>query len=100
MSKVGLMFQNKQIFHTELIMAGEHLKGILGLLGFTPEKMAQAQGSKGKMILGTVAGDIHDVEKYFAKLFEVLKPGGGYLLSPALGIPDEAKPENVHTMIE
>jgi hypothetical protein len=45
-------------------------------------------------------GTPHDVEKYCTKLFEVLKPGGGYLLCPALGIPDEARPENVHAMIE
>ena len=44
-------------------------------------------------------GTPHEVEKYCSRLFEVLKPGGGYLLSPALGIPDEAKPENVHAMI-
>lgn len=63
MDKVGQMFQNKEIFLTELIMAGELLKGILGLLGYTPEKMGQVQGSKGKVILGTVAGDIHDIGK-------------------------------------
>ncbi len=63
MEKVGLMFQNKEIFLTELIMAGELLKNIMGLLGFTPEKMAQIQGSKGKVLLGTVAGDIHDIGK-------------------------------------
>ncbi len=63
MDKVGQMFQNKEIFLTELIMAGELLKGIMGLLGFTPEKIAQAQGSKGKVLLGTVAGDIHDIGK-------------------------------------
>jgi methanogenic corrinoid protein MtbC1 len=63
MEKVGGMFQNKEIFLTELIMAGELLKNIMGLLGFTPEKMAQIQGSKGKVLLGTVAGDIHDIGK-------------------------------------
>lgn len=63
MDKVGQMFQKKEIFLTELIMAGELLKCIMGLLGFTPEEMAQTQGSKGKVVLGTVAGDIHDIGK-------------------------------------
>ncbi len=55
----------------------------------------------GNIPLSTMCvGTPHDVEKYCVKLFEVLKPGGGYLLSPALGIPDEAKPENVHAMIQ
>ncbi len=55
----------------------------------------------GNIPLSTMCvGTPHEVEKYCGKLFEVLKPGGGYLLSPALGIPDEAKPENVHAMIK
>jgi hypothetical protein len=54
----------------------------------------------GNIPLSTMCvGTPHDVEKYCAKLFEALKPGGGYLLCPALGIPDEARPENVHAMI-
>ncbi len=54
----------------------------------------------GNIPLSTMCvGTPHEVEKYCAKLFDVLKPGGGYLLSPALGIPDEARPENVHAMI-
>nr|MDO8110554.1 uroporphyrinogen decarboxylase family protein [Candidatus Sigynarchaeota archaeon] len=54
----------------------------------------------GNIPLSTMCvGTPHDVEQYCAKLFETLKPGGGYLLCPALGIPDEAKPENVHAMI-
>jgi hypothetical protein len=54
----------------------------------------------GNIPLSTMCvGTPHDVEKYCEKLFAELKPGGGFLLSPALGIPDEAKPENVHAMI-
>nr|MDO8088734.1 uroporphyrinogen decarboxylase family protein [Candidatus Sigynarchaeum springense] len=54
----------------------------------------------GNIPLSTMCiGTPHDVEKYCAKLFEALKPGGGYMLCPALGIPDEARPENVHAMI-
>nr|MDO8110553.1 cobalamin-dependent protein [Candidatus Sigynarchaeota archaeon] len=63
MDKVGQMFQTKKIFLTELIMAGELLKTVMGLLGFTPEKMAKSEGTKGKVMLGTVAGDIHDIGK-------------------------------------
>lgn len=54
----------------------------------------------GNIPLSTMCvGTPHDVEKYCEKLFDVLKPGGGFILSPALGIPDDAKPENVHAMI-
>ncbi|MBN2151797.1 MAG: hypothetical protein JW839_10145 [Candidatus Lokiarchaeota archaeon] len=54
----------------------------------------------GNIPLSTMCvGTPRDVEKYCDKLFEALKPGGGYMLCPALGIPDEARPENVHAMI-
>jgi uroporphyrinogen-III decarboxylase len=55
---------------------------------------------QGNIPLSTMCvGTPKDVEKYCAKLFKELKPGGGFMLSPALGIPDEAKPENVHAYI-
>ncbi len=44
-------------------------------------------------------GSPKDVEQYCEKLFTELKPGGGLILSSALGIPDEAKPENVRAMV-
>ncbi len=44
-------------------------------------------------------GSPKNVEDYCEKLFAELKPGGGLLLSPAIGIPDEAKPENVRAMV-
>lgn len=54
----------------------------------------------GNIPLSTMCvGTPKDVEKYCDKIFPELKPGGGFMLSPALGIPDEAKPENVHAYI-
>ncbi|MCP4763440.1 MAG: hypothetical protein GY870_16830 [archaeon] len=54
----------------------------------------------GNVPLSTLCvGSPKDVEKYCEKLFEKLKPGGGYMLSGALGIPDEAQPKNLLTMI-
>ncbi|MHA1438620.1 MAG: uroporphyrinogen decarboxylase family protein [Promethearchaeota archaeon] len=44
-------------------------------------------------------GTPKDVEKYCEKMFKQLKPGGGFINCSALGIPDEAKPENVRAMI-
>ena len=54
----------------------------------------------GNIPLSTMCvGTPKNIEKYCEKLFSELKPGGGFILSPALGIPDEAKAENVHAMI-
>lgn len=60
--KIGDMFEKKEIFLTELIMAGELLKTIMNKIGFTPEKMKQKGIKfKGRVIMGTVQGDIHDI---------------------------------------
>ena len=54
----------------------------------------------GNIPLSTMCvGTPHDVEKACEKLFAGLKGNGGYILNPALGIPDDAKPENIHAMI-
>lgn len=55
----------------------------------------------GNIPLSTMCvGTPNDVEKYCERLFAELKPGGGFLLSPALGIPDEGRPENVQAYIK
>jgi len=55
---------------------------------------------QGNVPLSTMCvGSPKDVEKYCEKMFAELKPGGGFLNCAALGIPDEAKPENVHALI-
>jgi hypothetical protein len=48
------------------------------------------------MVKGTPA----DVREYCARLIEEVAPGGGYIMSGALGIPDNARPENVRAMVE
>ena len=56
---------------------------------------------QGNVPLSTMCvGTPKDVEKYCEKMFAELKPGGGFINCAALGIPDEAKPENVHALIK
>ena len=40
------------------------------------------------------------MEDYVKGLLEDVKPGGGFILSPAVSIPSNAKPENVHAMVK
>ncbi|MHA1273141.1 MAG: uroporphyrinogen decarboxylase family protein [Promethearchaeota archaeon] len=55
----------------------------------------------GNVPLSTMCvGSPKDVEKYCEKMFAELKPGGGFINCSALGIPDEAKPENVRALID
>ncbi|MBD3350251.1 MAG: hypothetical protein GF364_02080 [Candidatus Lokiarchaeota archaeon] len=64
MDEVGIMFQDKEIFLTELIMAGELLNIVMEKLGF---KKGTQDGDdsdfKGKIVIGTVKGDVHDIGK-------------------------------------
>jgi hypothetical protein len=48
------------------------------------------------MVLGTP----RDIGEYCQRLLQEAAPGGGYILSGALGIPDNARPENVRAMLE
>jgi len=63
MKIVGERFSNEQYFLPDLIYSGEILKGITELV--EPYiKQAEAETEKlGKVIIGTVAGDIHDIGK-------------------------------------
>lgn len=60
---VGDRYEQKEYFLPELIIAGDMLKAIGDLV--KPKLKAQAAGEEavGKVIIGTVAGDIHDLGK-------------------------------------
>jgi 5-methyltetrahydrofolate--homocysteine methyltransferase len=63
MTVVGKRFYENEYFLPELIIAGEMMKAIGDLV--KPKLAAQAAGSAklGKVLIGTVAGDIHDIGK-------------------------------------
>lgn len=63
MAIVGNRYEAKEYFLPELIIAGDMLKAIGDLA--KPKLRAQAAQSQplGKIVLGTVAGDIHDLGK-------------------------------------
>jgi trimethylamine corrinoid protein len=62
MEVVGKRFETSEYFIPDLMMAGEILKGISDIVKPLLEK--ESGGSKkGKVLIGTVAGDIHDIGK-------------------------------------
>ncbi|HME53988.1 MAG TPA: cobalamin-dependent protein [Candidatus Lokiarchaeia archaeon] len=85
MEKVGEMFQIKKLFLTELIMAGELLTSIMKRLGFTSDANAQVQDSKGVVLLGTVAGDIHDIGKNIVA--NILVSNGFHVIDIGVDVP-------------
>jgi methanogenic corrinoid protein MtbC1 len=62
MEVVGKRFETGEYFIPDLIMAGEILKGISEIVKPLLEA-GQTGVKKGKVIIGTVAGDIHDIGK-------------------------------------
>jgi methanogenic corrinoid protein MtbC1 len=63
MKEVGKLFEKQEYFLPELIMGGEILKQITEII---KPKLVNAQasgGKKGKVLFGTVFGDIHDIGK-------------------------------------
>jgi corrinoid protein of di/trimethylamine methyltransferase len=61
MDKIGGMFEDCEVFVPELLMAARAMKGSLGLI--QPLLTAKGAESKGKIIIGTVQGDLHDIGK-------------------------------------
>ncbi|MHA1112770.1 MAG: cobalamin B12-binding domain-containing protein [Promethearchaeota archaeon] len=80
MKIIGDKFSEKEYFLPELIMSGEILKDIFEVL--QPKlKSGAPPETKGKVVLGTVAGDIHDIGKDIVRFmldvngFEVIDLG-------------------------
>ena len=61
MSEVGRRFQDGKAFVPQLLMAGRAMKAALELL--KPMLAGSASTSVGKVVIGTVKGDLHDIGK-------------------------------------
>lgn len=62
MRQVGLRYERKEYFLAGLIMAGEIFRQVMELLQPVVERRVSGQAS-GRILLGTVEGDIHDLGK-------------------------------------
>jgi dimethylamine corrinoid protein len=67
MQRVGERYEQRDIFLSGLIMAGEIFRSVMELVrpGLEHELVSDATG---RVLLGTVAGDIHDIGKNMAAL--------------------------------
>ena len=81
MKIIGDKFASKEYFLPELIMSGEILTQIFETLGPKLKEAQKGVEKKGKVLLGTVFGDIHDIGKDVVKFmldangFEVMDLG-------------------------
>ena len=99
MKQIGEKFQNKEYFLPDLILSGEILRQILEILEPKLKEVQASEKKKGKVLLGTVAGDIHDIGKDVVKFmldangFEVLDLGVDVSANEFVEKVKEVKPQ-------
>ncbi|MHA1669263.1 MAG: cobalamin B12-binding domain-containing protein [Promethearchaeota archaeon] len=87
MKIIGDKFSQKEYFLPELIMSGEILRQIFEELGPRLKEAQKSEQKKGKVLLGTVAGDIHDIGKDVVKF--MLDANGFDVLDLGVDVPAE-----------
>ncbi len=92
MAKVGEKFESKEFFLPDLIMSGEILKQITEVLEPKLKAGSEAQ-SKGKIVLGTVFGDIHDIGKDIVKF--MLESNGFEVFDLGVNVPKQKFVEKI-----
>jgi len=65
MRMVGSRFESQEFFLADLIMAGEIMKQAMAII--KPHLSTSRQTSAGTVVLGTIAGDLHDIGKDIVK---------------------------------
>jgi len=70
MKRVGQKFESGEYFLTNLMLSAEAMKAATGILTSKLDKEARGKlkGEKGVVVIGSVAGDIHDIGKNILSL--------------------------------
>ena len=93
MKIIGEKFSNKEYFLPELIMSGEILRDIFEVLSPKLKKSNITEEKKGRVLLGTVAGDIHDIGKDVVRF--MLDANGFEVLDLGVDVPAEKFVESI-----
>ncbi len=73
MAEVGDRFEKREFFVPEMLIAARAMKA--GVEVLRPRLAAESLGAAGKVIIGTVAGDLHDIGK---NLVVMMLEGAGF----------------------
>ncbi|MCL2201286.1 MAG: corrinoid protein [Oscillospiraceae bacterium] len=85
MSIVGAKFQANEIFVPEMLVAAKTMKK--GVEVLRPHLAGDSVGKNGKYIIGTVAGDLHDIGKNLVAL--MIESAGFEILDLGVDVPAE-----------
>lgn len=85
MDEVGRRFECNEYFVPELLIAARAMKTSLNLL--TPKMIEAGTESAGRIVIGTVKGDLHDIGK---NLVSAMLEGGGFeVIDLGVDVPAE-----------
>ncbi|MBM3840150.1 MAG: cobalamin-binding protein [Verrucomicrobia bacterium] len=85
MDEVGRRFECNEYFVPELLLSARAMKSALELI--RPLLAARGAQSKGRIVIGTVKGDLHDIGK---NLVAALLEGGGFeVIDLGVNVPPE-----------
>ncbi len=68
MDRVGERFSRLEIFLPEMMQAGEAMAAVVEILRAKMLESGREHTSKGKVVIGTVKGDLHEIGKNIVKL--------------------------------
>lgn len=93
MDEVGAKFKSGEIFVPEMLVAARAMKK--GVEVLKPHLAAGAAGAAGKVIIGTVAGDLHDIGKNLVCM--MLESAGFEVIDLGVDVPKEKFVETVES---
>jgi len=85
MTEVGRLFECEEYFVPELLLSGRAMKGAMDLL--RPLLSASGAPSAGRVVIGTVKGDLHDIGKNL--VVSMLEGGGFEVIDVGADVPPE-----------
>ena len=92
MDEVGRLFNANELIVAEVLQSAEAMKAAVSHLERFMEK--SATGARGKLLLATVKGDVHDIGK---NLVDIIVSNNGYdVVNLGIKVPPEALIEAVH----
>lgn len=91
MQSLGRKFSTGEVFVPEILLAMKALNA--GVDELRPHLSARAQRAKGKLVLGTVKGDVHDIGKNLARM--LLETSGWKVVDLGVDVSPEAFVEAV-----
>ncbi len=87
MSEVGRLFNDNQLIVAEVLQSAEVMKAAVSYLEPHMEKVEGGSSTRGKVLLATVKGDVHDIGKNLVDI--VLSNNGFTVVNLGIKVPSE-----------